>query len=302
MKAIDKILVAIDADEEVSETDDGFPVELIKALCFVVNKSSTQLHLLSVGYEKYISSHFYDIGTDYSAMQKEYSDRMKARLGALSDKLTEQGYQVTTELVWAYPRYEQIVNKAIEFDAELVISHTRSYAKLERNHLTNDSWQLVRTCPKPLLLVKDKHWADHPVLMAAVDPVHSHHKPLGLDFEIIDAAIRAKSQLGGDLHILHAYSGSVRPFSTPEALHKEHNDAFRELVSDYNIAPENLHLVEEAPTFALQHHTEKLDIDIIAMGAISRSRLSDAMIGNTAERVLDYLKTDVLIVKPSSKA
>jgi nucleotide-binding universal stress UspA family protein len=36
------------------------------------------------------------------------------------------------------------------------------------------------------------------------------------------------------------------------------------------------------------------------MGAISRSRLTDAFIGNTAEKVLDYLESDVLIIKRDS--
>ena len=35
------------------------------------------------------------------------------------------------------------------------------------------------------------------------------------------------------------------------------------------------------------------------MGAISLSRLSEALIGGKAEKVLDFLRTDVLIIKPN---
>ena len=35
------------------------------------------------------------------------------------------------------------------------------------------------------------------------------------------------------------------------------------------------------------------------MGAISRSRMSEELIGGTAEKVLDFLRTDVLIIKPN---
>ena len=35
------------------------------------------------------------------------------------------------------------------------------------------------------------------------------------------------------------------------------------------------------------------------MGAISRSLRSEALIGGTAEKVLDFLRTDVLIIKPN---
>ena len=34
------------------------------------------------------------------------------------------------------------------------------------------------------------------------------------------------------------------------------------------------------------------------MGAISRNILSDVFIGNTTEKVLDYLESDVLVIKP----
>ena len=37
---------------------------------------------------------------------------------------------------------------------------------------------------------------------------------------------------------------------------------------------------------------------IVVMGAISRSGLKAAFIGNTAERVLDDLPCDLLVVKP----
>lgn len=34
------------------------------------------------------------------------------------------------------------------------------------------------------------------------------------------------------------------------------------------------------------------------MGAISRSFVADIFIGNTTEKVLDYLECDVLVLKP----
>lgn len=34
------------------------------------------------------------------------------------------------------------------------------------------------------------------------------------------------------------------------------------------------------------------------IGALSRSRLAEAIVGNTANRVLDYVKSDLLIMHP----
>jgi universal stress protein E len=40
----------------------------------------------------------------------------------------------------------------------------------------------------------------------------------------------------------------------------------------------------------------------VVIGAVSRSRLDRVLIGNTAERVLDKLECDVLVVKPDIDA
>jgi len=71
-------------------------------------------------------------------------------------------------------------------------------------------------------------------------------------------------------------------------------------MSGYNVNEDKLHLIDETPVFALKDYSETLDSDMIVMGAISRSRLAEALIGSTAEEVLDFVKTDILVIKPSS--
>jgi nucleotide-binding universal stress UspA family protein len=43
---------------------------------------------------------------------------------------------------------------------------------------------------------------------------------------------------------------------------------------------------------------DKLDASVVVMGAISRSGIDRVLIGSTAERLLDLIETDVLIIKP----
>jgi universal stress protein E len=38
--------------------------------------------------------------------------------------------------------------------------------------------------------------------------------------------------------------------------------------------------------------------DVVVMGAVSRSRFEEIFVGSTAERVLDRIASDVLVVKP----
>jgi len=300
MKKIERIMVVIDANEDFSNAPDGLPIELRKALRFIEDKQSAEIKLLSVGYEKYLGYSFQTISADYSALRKEYCDRLSASMQGLVDSLSGQGYSISSEVRWAHPRYEAIVKEAQEFNADLLIQHCRAYAKIEHHHLTNDSWQLVRHCPLPLLLVKDKEWGEPVTMMAAVDPMHSHNKPVQLDAQIIDTAASASKQLSGNFHVVHAYAESARPFAAAGTIKEEHTKAFQELVAEHNFDDSNLHLIDETPVYALQHYSESLNSDIIVMGAVSRSRFAEALIGSTAEMVLDFVKTDILLLKPSA--
>lgn len=301
MNTIERLLVVIDAEEDYSAAADGLPIELRKALRFATDKANTKIKLLSVGYEKYLSHSFHSLGYDYMMLRKEYVERMSLVLQEMGDKLKAQGYQISTEVAWAHPRYEVIVEKADEFNADLVVQHCRAYAKIEHYSLTNDSWQLVRTCSRPLLLVKEQDWNDKPVLIAAVDPMHTHNKPLRLDNLILDAASTISTQLGGEFHIVHAYAEAARPFAAAGQIKDAHTEAFNELMADYDFDDKYVHLIDETPIYALQHYAETLHTDVIVMGAISRSRLSEALIGSTAERVIDYIKNDILILTPKAQ-
>ena len=58
MKPIERILVVIDAEVDYSAAPDGLPIELRKALRFAMDQANTEIKLLSVGYEKYLSHSF----------------------------------------------------------------------------------------------------------------------------------------------------------------------------------------------------------------------------------------------------
>ncbi len=301
MKSLNRIMVVIDANEDYSDAPDGLPIELRKALRLVTDKESVEIKLISVGYERYLSSDFRSIGYDYIKLKQEYLDRLSSAMEELVADLVKQGYKISCETGWGHPRYELIVNMAKEFNADLLVQHCRPKAHIEHYHLTHDSWELVRHCPVPLFLVKDQDWGDKVIIMAAVDPLHSHNKPLQLDDLIINSASTMAAACDGECHIIHAFAEAARPFAPKGQVKQEHEAAFNELMSHHDIPAAQQHLIDENPVDALQKYGEKIESDMVVMGAISRSRLREALVGSTAEHVLDYIKTDILIIKPASQ-
>jgi len=66
-----------------------------------------------------------------------------------------------------------------------------------------------------------------------------------------------------------------------------------------HIPPARRHLNMGLVRDELASLVKRLDAGIVVMGAVSRSGLRRVFIGNTAERVLDDLDCDVLVVKPA---
>ena len=77
-------------------------------------------------------------------------------------------------------------------------------------------------------------------------------------------------------------------------------EALNRLMDRYRVPPRNQRLVVGDPESALPKVAKQDRAAVVVMGAVSRSGLSRVFIGHTAERVVDKLDCDVLIVKPRS--
>ena len=130
--------------------------------------------------------------------------KYRAKLDALAKPLRDRGLSVSIDLAWDHPFDAAIVRKTAASAPWLVAKGTRHHNILQRTLLSNTDWHLIRDCPAPLLLVKDRALNDPPRVLAAVDPTHEHDKPAHLDDRILDFAATLAGQTHGELHVLHA--------------------------------------------------------------------------------------------------
>lgn len=83
-----------------------------------------------------------------------------------------------------------------------------------------------------------------------------------------------------------------------ETIEARYREACRTFQAEYGFSDEQLH-IEEGPADVLIPRTaQKLDAVVTVIGTVARTGLSGALIGNTAEVVLDTLESDVLVLKP----
>jgi universal stress protein E len=214
---------------------------------------------------------------------------------------------------WDNPAYEGIIRQVLRHEPILLIAQSTPKGRAARLLLTQTDYKLIESCPCPLLLIKNRRPYLDPSVIAAVDPGHVHAKPAVLDQVIVDSAGMISNALSGKLLIFHArtpWNDAVRVTpelqSLPEAVSDEIHAAYcdriedqvMELAQDHDVPRRCVHIVEGYAARLLPGVAHREAADIVAMGAVSRSPLKRVLIGHTAERVLDALDCDVLIVKP----
>ena len=215
-------------------------------------------------------------------------------LEQLAAPLRQQGLKVTVDVVWDHPFDAAIINKAAAHDYWLVAKDTHHHNLAQRTLLTNVDWLLIRKCPVPLLLVKDRK-------LAAVDPLNQHDKPAALDERIYTFSAELARTLRGHLHVVHAYGtplGAELPPGAMKVIADEHRAAMKRFLDTHAALEGKPHLYEGLAHECLQKAAKEHAADIVVMGAVARRGLKRLFIGSTAERVLDRLPCDLVIIKP----
>lgn len=236
--------------------------------------------------------------------------RQEQRLHQMARGPAFRGLKVSCTASWDFPPHEAIIRRAHATKADLVVAASRHHRFGARLFLTNHDWELIRQCPVPVLLVKSRRPYKNLVVMAAVDPFHAHARPADLDTRLIDTGTRIAKLLRGSLHIFHAYMPllSVEPMPgappvmLPPDAEKAHSEVITRTVEDLaattGVPTRRCHVHMGGVSAELAAAVQRIGAQLVVMGAVSRSALARLFIGSAAERVLDRLTCDVLVVKP----
>jgi universal stress protein E len=243
------------------------------------------------------------------SLEEDLRRNALCRLEAIADRLRVHSIKVTVSAEWDYPAHEAIVRRAQAIKADLIVASIHPGRHRMPWLLRLTDWELVRGSPVPLLLVKNPHPYRRAAVLAAIDPSHAHEKPLQLDKDILDTGKKLSVALKGRLHAMHAYSvipmGALPEGITPGTLEAIQDDEERRAKLRFSralrmarIARARQYLIAGQPVDAIAEASRRSHCAIVVMGAISRSGYKRLLIGNTAERILDELTCDIMVIKP----
>ena len=243
----------------------------------------------------------------------EFLQRRDEQLERIAERLRAGGLPVRTDVRWDYPDHDGIVREVLRRRPTLLVIQSSRRAWASRLVLTQTDYKLIETCPCPVLLIKNAAAYVAPVIVAAVDPARAHDKPASLDDGILAAASMMRDALRGSLQVFHAtasWEATVRarpelrdlPRVELEDVQAAYRNAIRErvlaLARPHEVSDQHVEVIEGEASELLPRIARGHGAALVVLGAVARSRVGRALIGHTAERVLDELECDVLVVKP----
>lgn len=304
MQTLAKILVAIRDPHRRSQ-------RALKKAAYLATRCGARLELYHAISEPLSLDPLTDKPDALLGREGAIQERHLRRLERLAEPLRKQGISVACAATWDFPAAHAIVRRAQQTRANLIVADGHA-SHAGRWLLRFTDWELLRLSPKPVLFVKSSRaYGRSPTVLVALDPGHAADKPARLDKQILATATLLRARLGAQLHALHAYpvdAMGARPQDMAKEgfaarllarAHAHASKAIDRELKAARLADATRHLVARHPANAVPETAAKVHADIVVMGAISRSGLRRVFFGNTAERVLDDLHCDVLVVKPA---
>lgn len=237
-------------------------------------------------------SHAYDSSGIECARQTCLADGRRYLEGLRHCVLAED-VKISVDVVCESPLYESIVRKVLRSSPDLVIKAATGEHPPRHYMLDTNDWQLARTCPAPLMLIRGRPWASNPRFAAAVDV--SAQETIGLACGILQTAEYLSLGCRAELDVLY----SDRQADDTEG--RERRVALLyELAHKFKVPRDHVHTFQGEPEATLPEFAAREHYDVLVVGALTHRAGLTALVGALTGKLVDSLDCDFVLVKPES--
>ncbi len=244
------------------------------------------------------------VAGDIDEFERDLRHDSDAKLAKLIAPYAAEATLETVTLVGK--AHAELVRAVLRHHYDLVVAGTVGMSMVKKLLVGSTAQKLLQCCPAPV-------WVAPPVETLQLKQIL-----VPVDFSPVSAkalqyAGLLASREQAKLHVLHVLDDkdllelpqvAEQPGKQLGAYRRELKkttaEHLREFVTQHlpeSVAPEYL-LAHGAPWQLIDSNAKKLGADLIVMGSVGRSGVSGLFLGNTAERVLNYTRRPLLIVKP----
>jgi universal stress protein E len=242
-----------------------------------------------------------------AAEQSRIKDKLLAERGEevqkRIDRHARDGQKVDLKVVWE-KNIDRWVNRECAAGKYLGVIKTGN--RSESLVHTSTDWQLLRECPAPVLLVAEKKWHRTKPVLVTLDLASDIGTKQKLNNKLLGTARAMAEALGVELHIITAIEiptlladlDLVDPGAYVREAKESMQPAIRKLAAAHDIPESAFHCKRGPVERVISNEAAKKRAQMVVMGTVARKGVRARLLGNTAEKVLRHLKTDVLAIKP----
>ena len=267
--AVQKILVVIDPTTLVQPA--------LEKAEWIAGRNGSSLHLLCCIWDD-------DVGDD-PAGSSALLTRSEAWLERIADSCRAKGLEAVVEVCWDRNWRERIGAVALDQGVDLIVKSVSRHSMLRRRLMRTSDWIVLRDASCPTLLVDIRRPANPKVILAAVKRKAADETHSKLNDRVLELGRRLEQAFQGELHVVTAHTGDDIHFD-------------RQRFADSCELPRSrVHAAEGSAPKGIAEVAGRIGADLLVVGCATNSVPErGVIIGDTAQRVIDEVTTDIIVV------
>lgn len=218
-------------------------------------------------------------------------------------KKEELSKVITYESIWEKNIHDWVVKKCKKENFDIIIkagSNIRTSKDIPIN------WHILRNGLVPVLLIAEKKWRKKQSIMVSLDLSSKVKSKQELNKKLVEAGVLMATVMDVPLHFSFSLScspvlkdlGLIEPRKIMKEARKNLIPIVQEMAGDFDVAPENVHIKMGSAKNVIPSIASDVSAGLVIIGTVGRKGLKEKLLGNTAEKILALLKTNILVIQP----
>ncbi len=201
--------------------------------------------------------------------------------------LRKAGIEHTIEVSWSSQWQQSIMQSAKRLDSEVIYLPADDIepTKFRKFFFTESKWELLKGAPCPVVLIRPGAQEQRKVICAAVNFNAIRDVQLKLNSKILATAKHFAKLYGAELHVGNGYMDSM------------HYPDRGRLANETGLDNNFIHVEPGYTDEAISKIAKNIKADLVVMGTLGQNGMLTSRRGNTAERLINALSDqDIMVI------
>lgn len=298
MERLNDILVVFEAGTKQQPA-------VLRAL-FVAEKFNSRITVLGHAYHPSVEQTDVYSSADVHEIQTIIEEGIEQQITSFLETI-DASVKIDFVVRWSSTVHQAVLDELTAADYQLVVRQRKAKQNLAALLFTPSDWKILRHSPVDVLMVNDHVWYEQAKVLAAVSLDSINPQNYSLCSEVINVAHQLANVTDSAVVVANAYPSppvgitmDVNLIDTAdyhESAVKQRKEKIKSLADEVDVAEYDVVIREGLPEDVLPEIASDTDCNLVVMGSVGRTGIKAALLGNTAEHILDALNCDVWVVK-----